>query len=98
MNIMSNIFHDNCFSESVFPDDLKRAEVIPIFETDIRKDSKGLKENYRPVSILSNISTIYETCLYNELSSFFKDIFSDYQFGFRIGISAQQCLITLNET
>ena len=98
MNIMSNIFHDNCFSESVFPDDLKRAEVIPIFETDIKKDSKGLKENYRPVSILSNISTIYETCLYNELSSFFKDIFSDYQFGFRIGISAQQCLITLNET
>ena len=65
MNIMSNIFHDNCFSESVFPDDLKRAEVIPIFETDIKKDSKGLKENYRPVSILSNISTIYETCTTN---------------------------------
>ena len=98
MNILSNIFHDNCFSESVFPDDLKRAEVIPIFETDIKKDSKDLKENYRPVSILSNISKIYEACLYNELSSFFKDIFSDYQFGFRLGVSAQQCLITLIET
>ena len=56
-----------------------------------------MKENYRPVSILSNISKIYETCLYNELSNYFEDIFSDYQFGFRKGISAQQCLILLIE-
>ena len=78
MDIMSNIFHDNinkCFSESFFPDDLKRAEVIPVFKKDIKKDSKNWKENYRPVSILSNISKIYETCLYNELSSYFVDIF-----------------------
>ena len=101
MDIMSNIFHEDinkCFSESFFPDDLKRAEVIPVFKKDIKKDSKTLKENYRPVSILSNISKIYETCLYNELSSYFEDIFSDYQFGFRKGISAQQCLINLIET
>ena len=101
IDIMSNIFHEDinkCFSESFFPDDLKRAEVIPVFKKDIKKDSKTLKENYRPVSILSNISKIYETCLYNELSSYFEDIFSDYQFGFRKGISAQQCLITLIET
>ena len=101
MDIMSNIFYDNidkCFSESFFPDDVKRAEVIPIFKKDIKKDSKNLKENYRPVSILSNISKIYETCLYNELSNYFEDIFSDYQFGFRKGISAQQCLIILIET
>ena len=78
MDIMSNIFHDNiskCFSEYFFLDDLKRAEVIPIFKKDIKKDSKNLKENYRPVSILSNISKIYETCLYNELSNYFEDIF-----------------------
>ena len=36
--------------------------------------------------------------MYNELSSYFEDIFSDYQSGFRKGISAQQCLITLFET
>ena len=101
MDIMSYIFHDNinkCFSEFFFPDDLKRAEVIPIFKKDMKKDSKNLKENYRPVSILSNISKIYETCLYNELSSYFEEIFLDYQFGFHKGISAQQCLITLIET
>ena len=37
-DIISNIFHANinkCFSESFFSDDLKRAEVIPIFQKDI---------------------------------------------------------------
>ena len=66
MDIMLNIFHDNiskCFSESFFPGDLKRAEVIPILKKDIKKDSQNLKKNYRPVSILSNKSKIYETCL-----------------------------------
>ena len=77
---------------------MKRAEVIPIFKKDIKKDSKNLKENYRPEGILSNISKIYETCLYHELFSYFEDIFSDYQFGFRKGVSAQQCLITHIET
>ena len=65
------------------PNDLKRAEVILIFKKDRKKDSKNLKENYKPVSIQSNISKIYETCLYNKLSSYFEDIFSVYQFGFR---------------
>ena len=101
MDIMSNIFHDNInkfFSESFFPDDLKRAEVIPILKKDIKEDPKNLKENYRPGSILSSVSKIYETCLCNELSSYFEDIFSYYQFGFHKVISAQQCLITLIET
>ena len=95
---MSNIFHgdiNKSFSESFFPDDLKRAEVIPVSKKDIKKDSKTLKENYRPVSILSNVPKIYETCLYNELSNYFEDIFSDYQFDFRKGISIQQSLIIL---
>ena len=42
MDIMSNTFHDSinkCFSESFFPDGLKRAEVIPIFKKDAKKDS-----------------------------------------------------------
>ena len=41
MDIMLNIFHDNiskCFSESFFPGDLKRAEVIPILKKEIKKD------------------------------------------------------------
>ena len=66
----------NVFPESFFPDELERAKVIPIFKKDIKKDSENLKENYTPVSILSNISKIYKICLYNELPSYFEDIFS----------------------
>ena len=41
-----------CIRKSVFPHELKQADVIPVH----KKKSKNLKEKYRPVSILSNIS------------------------------------------
>ena len=100
MDIMSNMFYDNidkCFSESFFPDDVKRAEVIPIFKKDRKKDSKNLKENYRPVSILSNICKIYGTCLYNELPIYFEDNF--FRLSFRL-LQRYYCsaMITLIQT
>ena len=48
-------------STSKFPNDLKEADVIPVY----KKKSKLSKENYRPISILPNISKVYESCLYN---------------------------------
>ena len=48
-------------STSKFPNDLKEADVILVY----KKKSKLSKENYRPVSILPNISKVYESCLYN---------------------------------
>ena len=59
--------------------------------------SKNLKDNYRPVSILSNISKIYERCLYDQIDVFFDSILSKYQCGFRRDYNAQHCLITLIE-
>ena len=59
--------------------------------------SKLSKENYRPISILPNISKVYERCLYDQMSNFFEDIFSKYQCGFRKGYSAQHCLLVMIE-
>ena len=70
---------------------MKLAEVIPLF----KKDSRLEKSNYRPVSILSNFSKIYERCIYDQLSSYFENFLSKFQFGFRKGYSAQQCLVAL---
>ena len=54
-------FYENinqCISKSIFPSDLKLADVTPVY----KKELKNAKDNYRPVSILSNISKIYERC------------------------------------
>ena len=49
--------HFNYFiSYGEFPDRLKHADVIPVH----KKNEKCDKANYRPVSILTNISKIYE--------------------------------------
>ena len=76
----------------MFPPDLKLS-VTPVFKT----KSKNSKDKYRPASILSNISKIYERCLYDQIQVFFDSILSKYQCGFPRGYNVQQCLITLIE-
>ena len=46
---------NQCILKSIFPSDLKLADVTPVY-----------KDNYRPVSILSNISKFYERCIYDQ--------------------------------
>ena len=55
------------------------------------------KIGYRLVSILSNISKIYERCIYDQIQLFFDSLLSKYKCGFRRGDNAQHCLITLIE-
>ena len=42
------------FDEGVFPDYLKHADVTPVY----KKKDKSDKTNYKPVTILTNISKI----------------------------------------
>ena len=89
-------FYENinqCISKSVFPSDLKLADVTPVY----KKKSKNSKDNYRPVSILSNISKIYERCIYDQIQLFFDSVLSKYQCGFRRDYNAQHCLVSLIE-
>ena len=44
-----------------------------------KKKSKAFKDNYRPVSILSNISKVYERCIYDQIHTYFDKILSKYQ-------------------
>ena len=62
-----------------------------------KNKSKNSKDNYGPVSILSNISKIYERCLYDQVQVFFESILSKYQCRIRRGYNAQHCLITVIE-
>ena len=97
----SDIFGDFIFSNlnchintSSYPSLLKRVDIAPVR----KKDSKSEKNNYRPVSILSNISKVYERIMFKQMSEFFESsFFSKYQCGFRKGFSAQHCLVSILE-
>ena len=69
---------NNCVDVGVFADDLKHADVTPVH----KKKDKSDKINYRPVSILTNISKIYDKLIYNQLYDYFDDILSPGQCGF----------------
>ena len=78
---------------SIFPISLKLVNITPVY----KKGSKNSKENYRPLSILPNISKIYERCLFKPIPNYFENIFSKFQCGFRQGLSAQYCLISMTK-
>ena len=77
----------------IYPEQLKWADVKPAH----KKGSHTDKENFRPVSILPNISKIYERCLFKQLKNYFEDLFSKYQCGFRKGFSVANCLLPMIE-
>ena len=72
---------------------MKLANVTPVH----KKGSRYDKGNYWPVSILPNLSKVFERCLRKQISDFFDTILSKYQCGFRKGHGAQHCLIALLE-
>ena len=58
-----------------------------------KKENRKKVRNYRPVSILSNLSEVYENCLFNVMETLLSKILSKYQIGFRVGFYSQQCPI-----
>ena len=54
------------FATGIFPDLMKLAKVIPIFKT----GSKLLVNNYRPISLLSVFSKIFEKLVHKQLNDF----------------------------
>ena len=51
---------------------MKYAEVTPIHKMDDKTD----KENYYPISILPNLSKVYERLMYSQIYPYFETIFS----------------------
>ena len=88
------LYHFNeSIKTGVFPDDLKLADISPVF----KKKIKELKENYRPVSVLSAFSKIFERLLLCQMSTFMENKLSIFLCGFRKGIGVQNCLLFLIE-
>ena len=84
------------FSTGIYPDNLKIAEVIPIY-----KDKGSMLEccNYRPISLLSNINKIYEKMMHSRRYNFLNihNCIYELQFGFRENHSTIHALLSLTE-
>ena len=74
---LTNIIN-NCLKDGLFRNELKLAEVSPVF----KKDDLN-KENYRPVSILSHMSKVFERIFYKQINRFMTSKFSPFLCGFR---------------
>ncbi len=80
-------------SDQIFPDSAKKAEVTPIFKKNDNLD----KNNYRPVSVLTSMSKMFEKIIVNQLVSYFNDIFSPKLSGFRKKHGCQDVILDFVE-
>ena len=86
---------DLAFKTGIFPDLCKLAKIIPIF----KKDDAMLCINYRPISLLSIYSKIFEKLIYSRMYYFLNknNLIYDKQFGFRAKHSVNHALISTTE-
>lgn len=84
---------NQCFNTGRFPNILKQSMVIPIF----KEGDKRLVQNYRPITITSQLSKIIEKAIKNRLTKFLEDnkIISSSQYGFREKMNTQDAIYSL---
>ena len=92
--ILTNIINKS-LTQGEFPNLLKYANVCPIY----KKSDVDKCENYRPITLLSNISILFEKIMYSRIWNFLEDseILFEKQFGFRKNYSTNHALISMVE-
>ena len=81
------------FSNGIFPDLLKTSNVIPVF----RRGEKQNYNNYRPISLTSNLSKLMEKIVHPRLYSFLEknSLLFERQYGFCNKLSTNHALIDI---
>ena len=62
-----------------------------------KKDDMNDKQNYRPLSTLSNLSKVFEKRIYSQINTYMSDNFSKYVTGFRKNHNTQHALLNMIE-
>jgi Reverse transcriptase (RNA-dependent DNA polymerase)/Endonuclease/Exonuclease/phosphatase family len=86
---------NNSFMFGYFPQELKTAKVCPIYKS----GQKTVFSNYRPISVLSSFSKIFEKAMQNRLLAYIesKNILIPEQYGFRPHYSSYMALLDLTD-
>ena len=72
---------------------MKRADVTPIFQ----KGNDNETENYRPLSMLSTFSKVFQKLLFEPINDHMKSKFSKHLAGFHKNHSTQNALLVMIE-
>ena len=89
---LSKIFNQS-ISEGIFPDQMKLAEIIPLYKG---KDTDKVV-NYRPISLLVTMSKVIEKMVYKRMIKFIDkyNLLYDSQYGFRSKRSCEHAILEL---
>jgi len=90
---LTNVWNEEIVAQCCFPDELKLADVTPIF----KKNDPISAKNYRPVSVLPTVSKIFERIMQKQIVNFMNCHLSPYLCGYRKGFSTQTALLSLLE-
>ena len=93
--ILAELFN-KCLKESCFPDCWKVSSVVPVFKN---VGERSTAKNYRPVSLLSVVSKVFEKLVNNRIAAHLEKccLFSDFQYGFRSSRSTADLLTVVSE-
>ena len=91
-DVLTLIFNQ-CVTQSIFPNALKIAKVIPLY----KKDKDYIFDNYRPISLLPSISKVFEKLIHSQIYQYFMEnnLFYQSQYGFRSMHSTELAAIEL---
>lgn len=84
------------FQHGIFPNQLQISKIIPVYKKGIRTNP----DNYRPISLLTTFSKIFEKVMVTRLLSYIDKhaLLTDCQFGFRPGYSTELAVHRLCQT
>ena len=85
-----------CLKESCFPDCWKVSLVVTVFKN---AGERSTAKSYRPVSLLSLVSKVFEKLVYNRIVDHLEKsgLFSDFQYGFRSSPSTADLLTVVSD-
>ena len=93
--ILAKLFN-KCLKEFCFPDCWKVSSVVPVFKN---VGERSTAKNYRPVSLLSVVSKVFEKLVNNRIVDHLEKcgLFSDFQYGFRSSRSTADLLTVVSD-
>lgn len=84
---------NNCIETGIYPTAFKSSIVTPLH----KKGERTKITNYRPISLVTHLSKIFEKIIKKRLSSYLKkyNVLSNSQYGFRANISTEDAILAL---